>query len=265
KIKFPVMVKPSDGSGSKAVKKVESMTTLYETSKRAIKHSLIGKALIEDFVCGKEYGVESFVYNGKVYVLGVIDKNMTPPPIHAELGHSMPSQLSPENQDKVEEVIKKAIKALGINFGAVNMDVLITKDNRVNIIDVGARMGGNLIGSHVIPIGLNFDYLGVLAKTAVGDPIELKIQASNKVIVTKLLSLTPGTVEELPNFAKIKEKCKVEIHSHLKIGDTIKEYKNNLDGWGYVIAVTDNHKDAHKKTDKALKMIDEKIIRKQEV
>src|SRR5699024_3181545 len=107
KIKFPVMVKHSDGSGSKAVKKVESMTTLYETSKRAIKHSLIGKALIEDFICGKEYGVESFVYNGKVYVLGVIDKNMTPPPIHAELGHSMPSQLSPENQDKVEEVIKK--------------------------------------------------------------------------------------------------------------------------------------------------------------
>ena len=32
----------------------------------------MGKVLIEDFVEGREYGVESFVYNGQVYVLGVI-------------------------------------------------------------------------------------------------------------------------------------------------------------------------------------------------
>ena len=33
------------------------------------------------------------------------------------------------------------------------MDVLVTHDGKVCIIDVGARMGGNLIGSHIIPIG----------------------------------------------------------------------------------------------------------------
>ena len=43
------------------------------------KYLLIGKALIEDFIEGKEYGVESFVYDG-VYVLGVMGKHMTSPP-----------------------------------------------------------------------------------------------------------------------------------------------------------------------------------------
>ena len=39
------------------------------------------------------------------------------------------------------------------------MDVLVTKDNRICIVDIGARMGGNLIGSHIIPLGTGIDYI----------------------------------------------------------------------------------------------------------
>lgn len=61
--------------------------------------------------------------------------------------------------------------ALGVNHGSVNMDLLITNGGNVHIIDIGARMGGNLIGSHIVPIGTGIDYMGnILIRAAVSDP-----------------------------------------------------------------------------------------------
>lgn len=258
-MRFPVMVKPCDGSGSKGAKRVDSTLELKEACEEAIKSSLIGKALIEDFIEGKEYGIESFVYNGEVHVLGVMGKYMTTPPIYAELGHCIPSQLDIEG--KVKEVVIKAIKALGINFGAVNMDVLVTKDNRVCIVDVGARMGGNLIGSHIIPIGTGINYMEMLIRAAAGDSIEMKVESLGANVVTRLLALKQGKVKSLPEFEDIKEICQVDIYHQLKVGSEIREYHNNLDGCGYVVSVSTDMEKAIRNAEKAKRLIDIGIIR----
>jgi biotin carboxylase len=258
-IRFPVMVKPCDGSGSKATMRVGMFDNLKAACEEAIKASLIGRALIEDFIEGKEYGVESFVYDGQVYVLGVMGKQMTNPPDYAELGHCIPSQLVIE--EKVKEVAKNAIKALEINFGAVNMDVLVTKDNRVCVVDIGARMGGNLIGSHIIPLGTGIGYMENLIRTAVGDEVDLKQKDAGKNIATRLLALRPGKIKALPKFSEIEQKCKVKIYHHLSIGDTIREYHNNLDSCGYVVAVADTLEEAKKRAEKARQLIDTSITR----
>lgn len=260
-ITFPVIVKPCDGSGSKAITRVDSEAELESAIKHAISASLVGKALIEEFIEGLEYGVESIVYNGEVYVLGVMGKQMTPAPYYAELGHYFPSQLDICVEKRVKEVVQKAIKSLGINFGAVNMDVLVTSDDRVCIIDVGARMGGNLIGSHIIPYGTGIDYLEILIRSAVGDPFEMVAKNKSRNIVTKILALKPGIIMALPDFEKIKEKYQVNIYHHLEVGRQIRPYRNNLDGCGYVLSISDNLQQAFKLTEAAKNQIDKEIMR----
>ena len=259
RIHFPVMVKPCDGSGSKAAQRVDTIRDLYDACDTAINNSLIGRALIEDFIDGEEYGVESIVCNGEIHVLGVMGKRMTNPPDYAELGHFMPSQLA--NEDKVRRVVKSAIKALGINFGGVNMDLLVTKDDRICIVDVGARMGGNLIGSHIIPLGTGIDYMSKLISMAVGDPVKIELEASGVHVATRLLALKPGKIKELPDFDIIKQKCQVDIYHHLMVGNTIKEYHNNLDGCGYIVCVADDVMEAEKRAEEARCLIDEGILR----
>lgn len=259
KINFPVMVKPCDGSGSKGALRVDTNDDLKIACEEAIKSSLMGRALIEDFIEGEEYGVESFVYNGEIHVLGVMKKFMTSPPIYAELGHCMPSQLRIE--EKVREIVKKAINALAINYGAVNMDVLVTKDNHVCIVDVGARMGGNLICSHIIPYGTGIDYIGNLIRAAVGESVKLKPERSSMNVATRLLALKPGKVQILPNIEEIKNKYDVEIYLNLKVESEIREYKNNLDGCGYVVSVSDDLNKAVNRVEKAKNLIDLQIIR----
>ena len=235
KIKFPVMVKPCDGSGSRGASKVERKEDFKAACEYAMSGSVTHRAIAEPFVVGKEYGVESFVDQGEIHVLAVMQKDMTQPPYYAELGHAIPSGLSLELESKVKDCVKKALISLGVNHGSVNMDLLITDSGEVHIVDVGARMGGNLIGSHIIPIGTGIDYMGNMIRAAVGDKTSWEPTSKAEPVATKLLALTPGIVKKLPDFEKIAREQNVTIEHHLHVCDTINEYHTNLDGCGYVV------------------------------
>lgn len=262
KIKFPVMVKPCDGSGSRGASKVERKEDFKKACEYAISGSITHRAIAEPFIVGKEYGVESFVDQGEIHVLAVMQKDMTQPPYYAELGHAIPSELSPELENKVKVCVKKALIALGVNHGSVNMDLLITDKGDVHIVDVGARMGGNLIGSHIIPLGTGIDYIGNMIRAAVGDETSWVPVSEPKPVATKLLALQPGVVKELPDFSQIEKEYNVKIEHHLHVGDTITPYRTNLDGCGYVIATGANVNEAIAKTDAAKKSTDNLIKRK---
>lgn len=253
-IKYPVIVKPCDGSGSKGVNKVENVEQLKKACVKALKNSLSHRALIETFIIGKEYGVESFVYNGKIYILGIMEKIMTKAPYYAELGHTISYAINKNLEDKIKEIVKKAIKGLEINFGSVNMDVLVTNKNEICIVDIGARMGGNLIGSHIIPISTGIDYMGNIIKASLNEEVNFE-QKEYNVVATRIMNFKPGIVKEVPDFSEYyKDDDVKEIVCKLKVGDKIKAYKNNLDGCGYVVV---SNQDIKASKDKALNIKNE--------
>ena len=261
KVKLPIMMKPVDGSGSRGASKVEIAENFAKAAEFAMMNSITHCAVAEPFIDGKEYGVESFVDNDEIHVLAVMQKDMTQPPYYAELGHAMPSGLSKELETKVKTCVYRAICALGVNHGSVNMDLLITKDGNVHIVDIGARMGGNLIGSHIIPTGTGIDYMGNMIRAAVGDETNWKPEWQPRPIATKLLALTPGKVKELPDFDEISARYDVQIEHHLHVGDTITPYRTNLDGCGYVVACDIDVNSSIVLAAEVRKIIDESILR----
>lgn len=260
-VKFPVMMKPCDGSGSRGASRVDGAEDFEKACQFAMEGSITHRAVAEPFVEGKEYGVESFVDNGEIHILGVMQKDMTLPPYYAELGHAIPSGLPIEIEEKIKTCVQKALVALGVNHGSVNMDLLLSESGDVHIVDVGARMGGNLIGSHIIPIGTGFDYMGNMIRAAVGDATDFTPMYESKPVATKLLALTPGIVKALPDFDKIANQYDVTIEHHLHVGDTINEYHTNLDGCGYVVATGMDVDEAIEKAQKAKEVIDNMIVR----
>ena len=263
KIKYPVMVKPCDGSGSRGAGRVDIAEDFAAACKYAMDGSISKRAEVETFIFGEEYGAESFVENGNIHVLSVMKKWMTKPPYYAELGHAIPSGLGDALENKVKHCVKNAISVLGVNFGSVNMDMLITAEGNVHIIDIGARMGGNLIGSHIIPSGTGIDYIGNMIKASVGDDVDFSNGKANNV-ATRLLALSPGVVLELPDFNEIENEFNVKIEHHLSVGDEITKYRTNLDGCGYVVATGNNIEDCVDRAERALKKIDKAIVRQNE-
>ena len=234
---YPVMVKPCDGSGSRGASRVDRAEEFVDAAKTAIASSLTKRATVESFVEGREYGAETIVVKGEPHVLAIMQKWMTKPPYYAELGHAIPNDLSEEVENRAKECVAKAIKALGITSGSVNMDMLITEEGAVHIVDIGARMGGNLIGSHIIPLGTGIDYMGAMIRTAVGDEVQL-VAGEKTPVATKLLAFGAGSIAYLPDMEELSKKYQVEITHHMEAGAPVREYHNNLDGLGYVIATS---------------------------
>lgn len=259
KLSFPVMVKPCDGSGSRGASRVDDKSQFADACHNAMAASITHRAEVETFIVGREYGAESLIINGKVHVLSIMRKWMTEPPYYAELGHAIPTDLPYEVEERAKCCVERAIKALGINFGSVNMDMLITSEGKIYIIDIGARMGGNMIGSCIIPYGTGIDYMANMIRNAVGDEVDLT-PCEHGAVATRLLAFDDGVVKQLPDFEKIEKEFDVEIYHHLEVGQTVREYHTNLDGCGYIIAKAKNVDTAVQKAEKVLKLIEDTIF-----
>ncbi|BDU94253.1 carbamoyl-phosphate-synthetase [Clostridium perfringens A] len=248
KIELPVIIKPIDGSGSRGVSIVRNICDFEEKAINAIELSISNKAIIEKFITGVEYGVEVFVEENCIHILAIMEKTMTNPPVFAELGHAV---LIEENNIKkrISSSVIKAIRALGINFGSVNMDVIVN-DEEVNIIDIGARAGGNLISSHIIPLSTGIDLYANIIRASLGEETNFKAKEVLTPIATRILNLKSGVVSSI-DYSKINELKKLnyvkDIIINVKEGSVVREYKNNLDSCGYIVVEGINKDDAKRK------------------
>ena len=173
--RYPVIVKPTDRSGSRGVEKVERQGELKAAIERACKESFQKKAVIEEFVEGREISVESISYQGKHYVLQITDKVTTEAPFFVELEHHQPSSLPDDIKDSVKAIVLNALDALHIKYGASHAELKITEDGDIRVIEIGARMGGDFIGSDLVRLSTGYDFLKGVIDVALGTFAEPKI------------------------------------------------------------------------------------------
>ena len=101
KLQYPVIVKPTDRSGSRGITKITDVDMLKNAVDYAIKESFEKKALIEEFIEGKEYSVEFISYKGSHTFLALTEKFTTGEPHYIETGHLEPADVSQETIAKV--------------------------------------------------------------------------------------------------------------------------------------------------------------------
>ena len=166
---YPLIVKPSDRSGSLGVQKINRPEELHEAVLKALDVSFKKEAMIEEFIEGREISVEFISYQGAHYPLTITDKVTTEAPHFVELEHHQPSSLSQELYEEIYDITKRALTALGITNGASHSEYKITEDGRVYIMEIGARMGGDFIGSDLVRLSTGYDFLKGVIEVAMND------------------------------------------------------------------------------------------------
>ena len=167
-IEYPVIVKPTDRSGSRGITKVECFDDLTDAIELAKSNSFEKMALVEEFVVGKEYSVEYFSYEGKHTFLNITEKITTGAPNFIEKGHIEPANLNSEVLKNVKGVVEHALNSLKITFGASHSEIKINKNNNIKIIEIGGRMGGDYIGSDLVKLTTGVDFVELVIKSAMG-------------------------------------------------------------------------------------------------
>lgn len=175
--KFPLIVKPTDRSGSRSIALVHTKEELKNSILKACDSSFEKCAIVEEVIEGKnEYSCESISFKGKHTILAITRKFTTGFPTCIETGHIEPAELPENIKNNIFEIIPKALDALHIKNSASHVEFKVCEDDSINIIEIGARMGGDCIGSHLVEISTGYDFLKMTLDVALGKEPDLEIK-----------------------------------------------------------------------------------------
>ena len=198
---MPIIVKPTDRSGSRSINKIENWEEaesgkLKEAIEAAVEVSFEKKAIIEEYIDGDEFSAESISYKGKHTLLTVTRKQTTGAPHFIETGHTQPAGLDSGMLEKIKKEVFAGLNSLQITNGASHAEFKITPDGKVKIIEIGARMGGDCIGSDLVKISTGYDFLKMVIDVALGKAPEF-IQVSKPQNAEIRFIFTQNDIDEL--------------------------------------------------------------------
>ncbi|WP_200792889.1 ATP-grasp domain-containing protein [Bacillus massilinigeriensis] len=235
KLVYPCISKPVDSSGSRGVVLINSQEELETAIAYSLSHGRNAGVIIEEYMQGDEVSVEIMVYNGTVHVLAVTDKLTNGAPHFVEMLHSQPSCLGDENICRIKELAIKAVIALGITNGPAHVEIMLTK-NGPKIIELGARMGGDFISTHLVPLSTGIDMVKAVINIACGEDVDLSPNL-NKGSSIQYISGDKGyikSIEGLDTAGKIDGIFEIKMLKN--VGEQSREICSSHDRLGYIIA-----------------------------
>ncbi len=205
---FPIIVKPTDRSGSRSIMKLESLEGIDEAVSEACAVSFQKKAIVEEYLGGEEYSMETISFGGKHHFLAVTKKYTTGAPHFIETGHKQPSDLSSEAVEKAKSMVFSALDALHIENSAGHSEFKVNEKGEIRIIEIGARMGGDCIGSDLVYLSTGNDFIKMVIDVACGnEPIINPSPLNRKAEIHFLFDKN-----DLDEFEAKKEKIKDTIY-----------------------------------------------------
>jgi len=221
-VRFPIIIKPRFGWGSKFIKKVTNYDELNSVL-QFINDSKDGvEFCFEEFINGTEYSVESFSQNGIHKIVTITEKKKDENFI--ETGQIVPAKLSDNMYKIVYEKIKLFLSLINHKNGPMHTEIII--NNSVHIVETHLRMGGDKI-PELIEFQSDFNLLKCWCDLIIGKKVidlvpELRYQDTRTHIdfVHGSKHTSGKLFKSIVLNEKIKHFLKEEV-AYLKQGDII--------------------------------------------
>jgi biotin carboxylase len=190
KFNYPLIIKPKDAHSSRGVFKVDCFDEIMEKIDESLSFSVSKEIIIEEFLEGREYSVESVTFQGVTKIVQYTEKFITPYPNTVELGHLQPAALTDIEREEILKLISNTISTMGLNNTAAHLEIMLTKDGP-KIIEIGPRLGGDFIASYLTntSTGISMDKAAV--QIALGNAPDIK-QTISQFAYIKYIQLPFG-------------------------------------------------------------------------
>lgn len=240
---YRCIVKPADNSGSRGVDLLSQNSDLDIAYDYTFSYSRGGEIVVEEYMEGPEVSVETLAVDGDVYVIQITDKLTTGAPFFVEMGHNQPSLLSAEIQKRIRDVAIAANKAVGIQNGPSHTEIKITREGP-KIVELGARLGGDCITTHLVPLSTGVNMVECSIRIALGEKPDLEPKWSKGAAI-RYLKTDIGKIKEIKGISEAESiPGIIQISIVHDTGEYVGKIRSSVDRAGFVIAQADNPKKA---------------------
>ncbi len=179
-LKYPIIVKPADGYGSKGVRVARQPEELANNIVSAIKESRNGNAIIEEFIEGVEVGVDCYVGDGEAHVIMTKQRHKVQSSdneIQQIYACTWPAVLSDMVERKFREISNQIAQAFELKDTPLMIQAIV-KGDEVYVIEFGARIGGGN-SYNIIKRRTGFDIIDASINSFLGRHVDLNIKPNS--------------------------------------------------------------------------------------
>lgn len=227
KLKFPIVIKPTDSSGSKGVSFLDDLSSLEKAIIHADEYSRNKILIAEEFIergFPEVIGGDIFVENGRITLFGEMaclrdhnGESLIP------CGKRKPAGLNKKQEESLHAQLQRLIDKLKIQNGELNIEVILDSENIPHFLELGPRAGGNMIPIQLSDI-YGVDLIEANIKAAMGEPVMLKPTEPEESFMTYVLHSDKDGVFESVEFSPEIEKYVYRKVIYKKPGDKVEAF-----------------------------------------
>ncbi len=256
RIGYPVVVKPTSGTGSIAVRLCRTGSEV----RAAVEHAFSGPdpalppqdtVLIEEYLTGAEYSAELIDFS----VVGITKKLLGGEPFFVEIGHDFPASLPAADQAVIGDVAVAAVRALGLGWGGAHVELRYSATGQVCVVEVNPRLAGGMI-PRAVQEATGIDMIFQVVAAAAGRPEPLRPRAGRAASIRFLVAGEEGTLTGVRGVAEATRLPGVaEVGITAQAGQRVVLRHSFRDRLGYVIASAAGNAEAARTADAALALL----------
>lgn len=251
------IVKPTDNSGSRGVflvRDAADRNAVEQAYRHSVEFSRSGDIIVEEYMEGPEVSVETISVAGEVHILQITDKLTTGAPYFVEMGHSQPTRLPSEVVGDIARVTKMAVSAIGIGDGPSHTEIKATKDG-AKVVELGARLGGDCITTHLVPLSTGIDMVKCCIEIAMGGRADLTKRFDRGAAI-RYLDSHDGVLKAIDGveYARRAEGI-ADVQIVHGVGETVREIRGSNDRIGFVVSEGRDAQDAIRNAESAKSLI----------
>jgi len=168
-LSLPVVVKPTDNSGSKGVSVLHSIEDLAIAFDHAMSFSRAGRGIVEEFVgqMGEQIIGEGFIWGGEL-IASCFARHRFNASLNGlvPIGGDFPYADGGTTQ-RIRSTVNRLLDALGFRMGATNMEFRLGPEGEIYPMEIAARNGGNML-PQLATHATGFDMVGNTVDVALG-------------------------------------------------------------------------------------------------
>jgi biotin carboxylase len=235
RIGFPLVVKPSDSSGSKGITYLAGPAGLEDAIATARKFAAAGEVIVEEFVEGRHLSVESFFSNGQPTLFVLSERDTTGPPAMVTITHRTPAGVRGKERRAIRRAVETVAAGVGLTDGPLNLDVVLAWDGTPYLIEMGSRLGGNGM-PQLVRLATGVDTVAAAVAHACGEPFDVTPRFRRAAMLHILHTRESGVLEELEGIELIDESPEVvACELFVSPGSNVFPYVKAANKLGYVL------------------------------
>lgn len=251
--KYPAIIKPRYGSGSRDVYFVRSEYEMEKARKKVKDHK-------EDFVLeeleeGSEYGVDGAVINGEFQLILLRKKIVTPLPVRQAIGYFSVSDDDIELFSQVKQFFHKIVTCMNLNQCLVHADIIIN-ENGIFPIEVSARPSGHNLHSVFVPLATGVDMIAEYIKYLKKEKDYNFLPRYTRKLLIRYFDFENCKICHIPTKEELEEQGYqiLQWRCNMKVGDIMEKVidGHSIMGRGYFVVEGNSEEELYQSADEIL-------------